>query len=107
MTPPDLDRIAGDVDCIYMTRIQKERFHDPEDYKEAAGKYILTPERVGRMKPDAIIMHPLPRRYEIEVAVDKDPRAAYWRQERCGMWIRAALITYIFRVDQVILDEFS
>jgi aspartate carbamoyltransferase catalytic subunit len=52
-------------------------------------------------------MHPLPRRYEIEVDVDKDPRAAYWRQERNGMWIRAALIAYIFRVESEIFSEFS
>jgi aspartate carbamoyltransferase catalytic subunit len=52
-------------------------------------------------------LHPLPRRYEIDVAVDKDPRAAYWRQERNGMWIRAALIAYIFGVEDVIFEEFS
>jgi aspartate carbamoyltransferase catalytic subunit len=53
------------------------------------------------------IMHPLPRRYEIDIRIDKDPRAAYWRQERCGMWIRAALISYIFRVDGAIMEELS
>jgi len=52
-------------------------------------------------------MHPLPRRYEIEVDVDQDPRAAYWRQERNGMWIRAALIAYVFGVEQEIFTEFS
>jgi aspartate carbamoyltransferase catalytic subunit len=52
-------------------------------------------------------MHPLPRRYEIDIRIDKDPRAAYWRQERCGMWIRAALISYIFRVDGAIMEELS
>jgi aspartate carbamoyltransferase catalytic subunit len=52
-------------------------------------------------------MHPLPRRYEIEVAVDRDPRAAYWRQERNGMWIRAALIAYVFSVEKEIYSEFE
>ena len=52
-------------------------------------------------------MHPLPRRYEIEVEVDNDPRAVYWRQERNGMWIRAALIAYIFGVDEIIKQEFD
>ena len=61
----DLAEVAPEVDCVYMTRIQKERFHDLEDYKTAAGRYILTPERVRTMKPDAIIMHPLPRVDEI------------------------------------------
>ena len=53
-----------------------------------------------------IIMHPLPRRYEIEVEVDKDPRAVYWKQERNGMWMRAALISYLFGVDDQISAEF-
>jgi aspartate carbamoyltransferase catalytic subunit len=56
------------------------------------------------MKKSAIIMHPLPRRQEIETAVDDDPRAMYWRQERNGMWIRTALIAYLFGSDKVILD---
>jgi aspartate carbamoyltransferase catalytic subunit len=59
------------------------------------------------IQPHCAILHPLPRRYEIDVVVDKDPRAAYWRQERCGMWIRAALIAHIFRVEEEIFREFS
>ncbi len=88
----DLDHVAPHVDCVYMTRIQKERFHDPEDYKEAAGKYILTLDRVHTMKPDAIIMHPLPRVDEIPKAVDDDPRARYFEQARNGLFIRMALL---------------
>ena len=88
----DLDTVASEVDCIYMTRIQKERFHAPDDYLEAAGKYILTPERVQAMKPDAIIMHPLPRVDEIPKEVDDDPRARYFQQAQNGLYIRMALL---------------
>jgi aspartate carbamoyltransferase catalytic subunit len=88
----DLAAVAPEVDCIYMTRIQKERFHSPEDYQEAAGKYILTPERVAAMKPEAIIMHPLPRVDEIPPEVDDDPRARYFQQARNGLYIRMALL---------------
>jgi aspartate carbamoyltransferase catalytic subunit len=88
----DLDSIIPEVDCIYMTRIQKERFHDPEDYRIAAGKYILTPQRVGNMKPEAIIMHPLPRVDEIPQSVDNDRRARYFQQAQNGLYIRMALL---------------
>ncbi len=88
----DLATVAPEVDCIYMTRIQKERFHSAEDYQAAAGKYILTPERVQTMKPGAIIMHPLPRVDEIPKAVDDDPRARYFQQAQNGLYIRMALL---------------
>ena len=88
----DLATVVPEVDCIYMTRIQKERFHDPDDYRAAAGKYILTPDRVQRMRPDAIIMHPLPRVDEIPKEVDADPRARYFQQARNGLYIRMALL---------------
>jgi aspartate carbamoyltransferase catalytic subunit len=88
----DLATVAPEVDCIYMTRIQKERFHSAEDYQAAAGKYILTPDRVQTMKPGAIIMHPLPRVDEIPKAVDDDPRARYFQQAQNGLYIRMALL---------------
>ena len=88
----DLDEVASIVDCIYMTRIQKERFHSADDYQAAAGKYILTPERVQTMKANAIIMHPLPRVNEIPKAVDDDPRARYFQQAQNGLYIRMALL---------------
>ncbi|BBO72896.1 aspartate carbamoyltransferase [Desulfosarcina widdelii] len=88
----DLMTVASEVDCIYMTRIQKERFHSPDDYLEAAGKYILTPERVQAMKPNAIIMHPLPRVDEIPKEIDDDPRARYFQQAQNGLYIRMALL---------------
>lgn len=95
----DLARVAPEVDCVYMTRIQKERFHDPEDYKTAAGKYILTPQRVRTMKPDAIIMHPLPRVDEIPKEVDDDPRARYFQQALNGLYIRMALLYLLLKKD--------
>jgi len=70
----DLAEIAREADCIYMTRIQKERFHSVDDYNEAASQYILSLEMVRDMKPDAIIMHPLPRVDEIPEEVDKTPQ---------------------------------
>ncbi|MDX2454210.1 aspartate carbamoyltransferase [Desulfosarcina sp.] len=95
----DLAEVAPEVDCVYMTRIQKERFHDPEDYKTAAGRYILTPERVRTMKPDAIIMHPLPRVDEIPKEVDDDPRAQYFQQAMNGLYIRMALLYLLLKKD--------
>lgn len=89
---PDLEQVVPVVDCVYMTRIQKERFHDPDEYKEAAGKYVLTPERVRAMRKDAIIMHPLPRVDEIPKTVDEDPRARYFQQARNGLYVRMALL---------------
>jgi|YNPNPStandDraft_1061719.scaffolds.fasta_scaffold15471_3 aspartate carbamoyltransferase catalytic subunit len=101
-----LEAVLDDADAIYMTRIQDEHDTDgqsPSQYEA----FSLRKEHLGRMKPDAIIMHPLPRRGEIEVAIDKDPRAMYWRQERNGMWTRAALITKIFASDDIVREEGS
>ncbi len=88
----DLELIAPEVDCIYMTRIQKERFHSIEEYQAAASKYILTLDIVQTMKPDSIIMHPLPRVDEIPKNVDDDPRARYFEQAKNGLYIRMALL---------------
>ena len=88
----DFEAVLPEVDCVYMTRIQKERFNVHEDYVEAAGKYILTPENVQKMKATAIIMHPLPRVDEIPPEVDDDPRAKYFAQAQNGLYIRMALL---------------
>ena len=88
----DLGRIAPEVDCIYMTRIQKERFHSVDDYQAAASKYILSLDCVKTMKSKAIIMHPLPRVDEIPKEVDDDPRARYFAQAQNGLYIRMALL---------------
>ena len=93
----DLEKVLPLVNCVYMTRVQKERFQDPEDYKAAAGKYILTPEKVQRMKADAIIMHPLPRVDEIPSEVDNDPRAQYFQQARNGLYVRMALLYLLLK----------
>ena len=95
----DLAKVAKEVDCIYMTRVQKERFHSAEDYLEAASKYILTPELVSTMKQDAIIMHPLPRVDEIPKEVDADPRARYFEQAQNGLYIRMALLYLLLQKD--------
>lgn len=89
----DLKKVAGDVDVLYMTRIQRERFADnPDDYFKAQGKYVVDESVLASMRPDAIVMHPLPRLDEIDVAVDDDPRAAYFRQVQNGLFIRMALL---------------
>ena len=88
----DLAAVAREVDCVYMTRIQKERFHSADDYQEAASKYILTQEIVQRMKKEAIIMHPLPRVDEIPAEIDSFPQARYFEQAQNGLYIRMALL---------------
>ena len=87
-----LEKVLTDVDCVYMTRIQRERFHDPEDYKQATGKYILTSAKIQHMNADAIIMHPQPRVTEIPSDVDQDPRSRYFEQAQNGLYIRMALL---------------
>ena len=100
-----LDNVISEADAIYMTRIQDE--YDEiagESGKTDTSKFKLQLSDMTQIRPNAIIMHPFPRRDEIDVAIDSDPRAMYWRQERNGMWIRAALIAYIFNVHEEILN---
>ena len=87
-----LEAVMPDLDILYMTRVQKERFFNEEDYLRLKDSYILTPEKLESARPDLSILHPLPRVNEISVAVDKDPRAAYWKQVKNGKFIRMALI---------------
>ncbi len=87
-----LDSVIPDLDILYMTRVQKERFFNEEDYLRLKDSYILTPEKLVPAKADLSILHPLPRVNEISVAVDRDPRAAYWKQVKNGKFIRMALI---------------
>ncbi|MBW2367936.1 MAG: aspartate carbamoyltransferase [Deltaproteobacteria bacterium] len=103
----DFESVMPEVDAIYMTRIQNEYAEDPHGGAESYPDFHLKNSHLPLLQPHCAIMHPLPRRYEIDVRIDMDPRAAYWRQERCGMWLRAALIAYIFRVDREIRSEFS
>ena len=88
----DLDSVMGDLDILYMTRVQKERFFNEEDYLRLKDSYILTPEKMKNAKSDMRVLHPLPRVNEIATAIDDDPRAAYFRQVRNGKYIRMALI---------------
>jgi len=89
----DLKAVASKVDVIYQTRIQKERFGDRiEDYEKASGVYIVDRHLLNVMKPNAIVMHPLPRVEEIKPEVDSDHRAAYFRQAQNGLYIRMALL---------------
>ncbi len=88
----DLEAAMPELDILYMTRIQRERFADPAEYERLKDSYILTPEKLARAKADLAILHPLPRVNEISVKVDDDPRACYFRQALCGKYIRMALI---------------
>ena len=87
-----LEEVMPELDILYMTRVQRERFFNEEDYLRLRDSYILTPEKLRGAKPDLCILHPLPRVNEISVAVDRDPRACYFRQVRYGKFIRMALI---------------
>ncbi len=95
----DLESVIPDLDILYMTRVQRERFFNEEDYLRLKDSYILTPEKLEKAKDDLIILHPLPRVNEISVAVDKDPRAAYWRQVKNGKFIRMALILKLLGIE--------
>ena len=94
-----LDDAIGSLDILYMTRVQKERFFNEEDYIRLKDSYILTPEKLNGAKSDMCIMHPLPRVNEISVAVDDDPRAAYFRQVMNGKYMRMALIMKLLGVN--------
>ena len=87
-----LEEVMPDLDILYMTRVQKERFFNEEDYLRLKDSYILTPEKLENAKEDLRILHPLPRVNEISVAVDEDPRACYFKQAQNGRYIRMALI---------------
>ena len=89
----DLMEVASKCDVVYQTRIQRERFGERIDlYEEARGKYIVDKDVLKVMQKNAVVMHPLPRLDEITVDVDSDPRAAYFRQAKNGLYIRMALL---------------
>lgn len=98
MQSTSLEEVIGDLDILYMTRVQKERFFNEEDYLRLKDSYILTAEKMKAAKPDMIVMHPLPRVNEISTAVDSDPRACYFRQAYYGKFIRMALIMKLLEV---------
>ena len=88
----DLEEVIGELDILYMTRVQKERFFNEQDYIRLKDVYILTPAKLENAKKDLCILHPLPRVNEISVGVDADPRACYFKQVLYGKYIRMALI---------------
>ena len=93
-----LEDVMPKLDVLYMTRVQRERFFNEEDYLRLKNSYILTPEKMSLAKPNTIVLHPLPRVNEIATAVDADPRAAYFRQAKNGKYIRMALILKLLEV---------
>ena len=87
-----LEDVMPDLDLLYMTRVQKERFFNEEDYVRLKDFYILDAQKLARAKDDMLILHPLPRVNEISAEVDDDPRAAYFKQAQYGVYVRMALI---------------
>ena len=94
-----LEDVMGELDLLYMTRVQKERFFNEEDYVRLKDFYILDQAKMKLAKPDMIVLHPLPRVNEISVEVDDDPRAAYFRQVQYGVYVRMALILTLLDID--------
>jgi aspartate carbamoyltransferase catalytic subunit len=88
----DISQVANRADVLYVTRVQKERFENEAAYQAVSGSYSVTPETVAIMRPDAIVMHPLPRVGEISEAVDDLPQAVYFEQTTNGMYVRMALL---------------
>ncbi len=94
-----LESSIGELDVLYMTRVQRERFFNEEDYVRLRDSYILDAEKMRAAKPDMMVLHPLPRVNEISTEVDKDPRAAYFKQVLFGKYIRMALIMKLLEVE--------
>ena len=100
----DLASVIGELDAIYVTRLQTEHDVGEESKGFEHARFRIGPEQLPGLKSDAVIMHPLPRGPELDPAVDADPRAMYWRQERNGMWMRVALLVKIFGVEGELPD---
>ncbi len=94
----DLPAVMPELDILYMTRVQKERFFNEEDYLRLKDSYVLTPDKLATAKGDLCVMHPLPRVNEIAVAIDSDPRACYFKQVLYGKYMRMALILKLLEV---------
>lgn len=94
-----LEEVIGELDILYMTRVQKERFFNEEDYVRLRDSYILDTKKMELAKDDMIVMHPLPRVNEISVEVDRDPRAVYFKQARYGKYVRMALILRMLGIE--------
>ena len=94
-----LDDVMGDLDILYMTRVQRERFFNEEDYIRLKDSFILTKDKMKEAREDMLVLHPLPRVNEISVKVDKDPRAVYFKQAQYGVYVRMALILKLMEVE--------
>ena len=90
-----LEPVLPETDVLYVTRVQKERFENLDEYESVKGAYIISPETLKRAKQHMALMHPLPRVGEIATEVDADPRAAYFRQMECGLYVRMALLAMV------------
>ena len=93
-----LEDVMSDLDILYMTRVQKERFFNEEDYIRMKDSYILDKRKMKLAKDDMLVLHPLPRVNEISVEVDDDPRAVYFKQVQYGVYVRMALILTLLEV---------
>jgi aspartate carbamoyltransferase catalytic subunit len=108
LEPELIEDVIGKVDLLYVTRFQQEHDRDDRSLESVDYQaYHLTPELVSQMKSYAGILHPFPRREEIPTAIDSDPRALYFHQARNGMWIRSALIAYLFDADGRIVSYYT
>ncbi len=95
----DLDSVIGELDILYMTRIQRERFFNEEEYLRLKDSYILTPEKMKHAKSDTCVLHPLPRVNEISTLIDDDPRAGYFKQVKNGRYVRMALVLKMLGIE--------
>jgi aspartate carbamoyltransferase len=91
----NLDLVTPETDVLYVTRVQKERFEDLDEYEKVSGAYVIAPETLTEAKEEMIVMHPFPRVGEISVELDVDPRAAYFRQMEYGLYVRMALLAMV------------
>lgn len=94
-----LEDVMPELDLLYMTRVQKERFFNEEDYVRLKDFYILRKDKMDLAKPDMLVLHPLPRVNEISVEVDDDPRAVYFKQVQYGVYVRMALILTLLDIE--------
>ena len=94
-----MEEVMAELDILYMTRVQKERFFNEEDYVRLKDSYILTGAKMKLAKPDMAVLHPLPRVNEIALEVDGDPRAAYFEQAQNGVYVRMALMMTLLGVE--------
>ena len=94
-----LEDAMPELDVLYMTRVQRERFFNEEDYIRLKDFYILTKSKMELAKDDMLVLHPLPRVNEISVEVDDDPRAAYFKQAQYGVYVRMALILTLLGIE--------